>query len=262
MKFRGKLLGALFGLMFAGPIGMALGFIAGHLYDLGYFRAFIQATQGGAYTYAQQVFFNNTFKIMGYIAKSDGHVSEKEIQTARTIMSKMGLNEAQKQLAIQLFTLGKQNDFNLNMALFELQHVCRMQPTLLQIFLEIQFEMVSSDGQPSQAKQKTLEQICAKLGVAGFHYNQRDQGYQGQYQQQSRRSSADALSMKEAYDLLGIAQTATPEEIKKAYRRMMSQNHPDKLIAKGLPPEMIKVATQKTQRIKQAYEKIKETKGF
>lgn len=262
MKFRGKLLGALFGLMFAGPVGMALGFIAGHLYDLGYFRAFIQATQGGAYTYAQQVFFNNTFKIMGYIAKSDGHVSENEIQTARAIMSKMGLNEEQKQLAIQLFTLGKQNDFNLNVALFELQHVCRMQPTLLQIFLEIQFEMVSADGQISPAKQKTLEQICAKLGVSGFHYNQRDQGYQGQYQQHSRQPSPDALSMKDAYDLLGIAQTATPEEIKKAYRRMMSQNHPDKLIAKGLPPEMIKVATQKTQRIKQAYERIKETKGF
>lgn len=259
MKFRGKLFGALFGLMFAGPVGMALGFIAGHLYDLGYFRAFIQATQGGAYTYAQQVFFNNTFKIMGYIAKSDGHVSENEIQTARTIMSKMGLNEDQKQLAMQLFTLGKQNDFNLNMALFELQHVCRMQPTLLQIFLEIQFEMVSADGKISQAKQKTLEDICAKLGVTGFHYNQ---GYQGQYQQQSRQSFSDALSTRDAYDLLGIAQTAIPEEIKKAYRRMMSQNHPDKLIAKGLPPEMIKVATQKTQRIKQAYEKIKEAKGF
>jgi DnaJ like chaperone protein len=260
MKFRGKLLGALFGLMFIGPIGMAFGFIIGHLYDLGYFRAFIQATQGGAYTYAQQVFFNNTFKIMGYIAKSDGHVSEKEIQTARNIMSKMGLNEDQKQLAMQLFTLGKQNDFNLNMALFELQHVCRMQPTLLQIFLEIQFEMVSADGQISQAKQKTLEQICAKLGVAGFRHQQYNRYYQGQ--NQSRHSSSDTLSIGDAYAELGISQTATPDEIKKAYRRMMSQNHPDKLIAKGLPPDMIKVATQKTQRIKQAYENIKEAKGF
>ena len=98
MKFRGKLLGAIFGLMFAGPVGMALGFIAGHLYDLGYFRALIQATQGTAYTYAQQIFFNNTFKIMGYIAKSDGRVSENEIQVARSIMTKMGLNEEQKQL--------------------------------------------------------------------------------------------------------------------------------------------------------------------
>lgn len=262
MKFKGKLFGALLGLIFAGPVGMALGFIAGHLYDLGYFRAFIQATQGGAYTYAQQVFFNNTFKIMGYIAKSDGRISENEIQTARAIMSKMGLNEDQKQLAIQLFSLGKQNDFNLNVALFELQHVCRVQPTLLQIFLEIQFEMVSADGQISPAKQQTLDHICAKLGVSGFRYHQPGQGYQGHYQQQSRQSSSDTLSMKDAYDLLDIPQTSTPDEIKKAYRRMMSQNHPDKLIAKGLPPEMIKVATQKTQRIKQAYEKIKEIKGF
>ena len=263
MKYRGKLLGTLFGLMFAGPIGMAFGFIIGHLYDLGYFRAFIQATQGGAYTYAQQIFFNNTFKIMGFIAKCDGRVSENEIQTARSIMSKMGLKEEQKQLAMQLFSQGKQSDFNLNMALFELQHVCRMQPTLLQIFLEIQFEMVSADGPISPAKQQTLDHICAKLGVTGFrHYQHGHTNQQQQHHHQPNQFSSDRFTIKDAYEELGVAQTATPDEIKKAYRRMMSQNHPDKLIAKGLPPEMIKVATQKTQRIKQAYEKIKETKGF
>lgn len=258
MKYRGKLLGALFGLMFLGPIGMALGFIAGHLYDLGYFRAFIQATQSTAYTYAQQVFFNNTFKIMGYIAKSDGRVSESEVNTARHIMSKMGLNEEQKQVAIQLFSLGKQSDFNLDTALFELQQVCRMQPALLQLFLEIQFEMAGADGHIAGAKQQTLNYICSRLGLAGFRYH----NHEKPHDHQQRRATSDALSLHDAYEELGITSAATPDEIKKAYRRLMSQNHPDKLIAKGLPPDMIKIATQKTQRIKQAYEKIKAVKGF
>jgi DnaJ like chaperone protein len=261
MKYKGKLLGALFGLIFAGPIGMALGFIAGHLYDLGYFRAFIEATQSSAYTYAQQVFFNNTFKIMGYIAKSDGRVSENEISAARQIISKMGLNENQKQVAIHLFSLGKQNDFNLDAALSELQHICRMQPALLQLFLEIQYEMANADGPATHEKQQTLHYIANKLGLAGFRHHQQNNAYQ-QHHYRQHTTASNKLPLQDAYEALGVSSTASQDEIKKAYRRLMSQNHPDKLIAKGLPPDMIKVATQKTQRIKEAYERIKAFKGF
>jgi len=62
--------------------------------------------------------------------------------------------------------------------------------------------------------------------------------------------------------LLGIERTAEKDEVKRAYRKLMSQNHPDKLVAKGLPPEMIKLATEKTQSIKAAYDLIKEAKGW
>ncbi|OGT43478.1 MAG: molecular chaperone DjlA [Gammaproteobacteria bacterium RIFCSPHIGHO2_12_FULL_40_19] len=263
MKFRGKFIGAMLGLLIAGPIGMALGFIAGHLYDLGYFRAFLQAVQGNIHTQSQQVFFNATFKIMGYVAKSDGRVSENEIRTAQMIMSKMGLNEALRKQAIHLFSEGKESDFNLNQALYELRQVCRIQPALLQIFLDIQLQMASADGHLSPAKKATLQHICEQLGIAGFQFHQNENQYQQQHQYQHHHqygrkpTQSDAMSLNDAYKMLGISESATPEEIKKAYRRSMSQNHPDKLIAKGLPPEMIKVATQKTQRIKQAYEQIK-----
>lgn len=255
MKFRGKIIGALIGLLIGGPIGLVLGFIGGHLFDLGYFHSLFDATQGKIHTHAQQIFFNNTFKIMGYIAKSDGRVSENEIQAARTIMSKMGLNDQLKQEAIRLFSVGKEPSFNLDYALLEIRQVCHMQPTLLQIFLEIQAEMANADGHRSPAKQSTLHYICQKLGIAGFQYQ-----HQNQYQ--SHHRSTHNTSLQEAYEMLGISQQASADEIKKAYRKLMSQNHPDKLIAKGLPPEMIKVATQKTQRIKQAYEQIKKARGI
>ncbi|MCX7120333.1 MAG: co-chaperone DjlA [Gammaproteobacteria bacterium] len=252
MKFRGKLIGALFGLLFAGPIGMAFGFIAGHLYDLGYFRAILQATQGGIHTHAQQVFFDSTFKIMGYLAKSDGHVTENEIRTARLIMSKMGLNDTQKEQAIHLFSIGKQANFNIDQTLSELRHVCLIQPALLQIFLDIQLQIATADGNLSPVKKQTLTYICAQLGIQGFQFNSDEH----QYQRRQQSQVSNTLSINEAYQILGISKGATPEEIKKAYRRLMSQNHPDKLIAKGLPPEMIKIATEKTQRIKKAYETI------
>lgn len=262
MKFKGKLLGSLAGLIFAGPIGLALGFIAGHLHDLGYFHALIQATQKSAYTYSQQVFFNNTFKIMGYIAKSDGRVSENEIKAAKRIMSKMGLNETQKQMAIELFSIGKQATFNPNIALSELQHACKMQPVLLQLFLEIQLEIAQADGHLTPAKQKTLDQICMKLGITGFHHQQQYQNHYEQKQDYTQQNNAYATGLTGAYNTLGISPDTKKDDIKKAYRRLMNQNHPDKLTAKGLPPEMIKMATQKTQRIKEAYEAIKAAKGF
>lgn len=265
MKFRGKLLGAIIGLLIAGPIGMAFGFITGHLYDLGYFRAFLQAMQGNIHTESQQIFFNTTFKVMGYVAKSDGRVSENEIRAAQMIMSKMGLNETLKKQAIYLFSQGKEANFNLEQSLSELRQVCHIQPALLQIFLDIQLQMASADGHLSSAKKATLQHICAQLGIAGFQFHQSQNQYQ-QYQQyhhyDRKPAQSESMSLKEAYEILGISEHATPEAIKKAYRRLMSQNHPDKLIAKGLPPEMIKVATQKTQRIKQAYEYIKKARSL
>ena len=260
MKFKGKIIGALVGVMFLGPIGLAFGFIIGHLYDLGYFKAFAEITRGAAHTHTQQLFFNNTFKVMGYIAKSDGHVSEKEIHIAQTIMSKMGLNEAQRQEAIRLFSLGKQPQFNITQSLFEIRHACRMQPPLLQLFLDIQLQMASADGYLSAAKKSALDYICGQLGARGFQFNSNENTEQHYHYQQKARPSP-LFSIQEAYQVLGVTQQATPDEIKKAYRRLMSQNHPDKLIAKGLPPEMIQLATQKTQRIQKAYDEIRKLQG-
>ena len=67
--------------------------------------------------------------------------------------------------------------------------------------------------------------------------------------------------LEAAYELLGVNRTCSEQELKKAYRRQMNQHHPDKLVAKGLPDEMIEIATQKTQDIKAAYEIIKTERG-
>ena len=69
------------------------------------------------------------------------------------------------------------------------------------------------------------------------------------------------MTMADAYKLLGIASSATDEEVKKAYRRQMNQHHPDKLVSKGLPQEMMDIANQRTQDIKSAYELIKQSRN-
>lgn len=272
MSFWGKLIGGFCGFLLAGPLGLLLGVIIGHVFDRGLFRDSWRFSAGNQ-AQTQQAFFNATFLVMGYIAKADGRVSEAEIQAARTVMTRMGLNEALRQRAMELFTQGKQPDFNLDQTLSELLQACHHNKILLRMFVEMQMQAAQADGALSQAKQHVLQQICARLGFAplnfvffedlfGFRQGYQQQGYQQDYRRGYQTSSRPQTSLKDAYTLLGVSETANDADVKRAYRRMMSQHHPDKLVSKGLPEEMIKLATQKTQNIKAAYDQICAARGL
>ncbi len=108
-----------------------------------------------------------------------------------------------------------------------------------------------------------MHTICAHLGISRFEYEriklqfQAQQRFYGQGKQYQQASN----SLEDAYAVLGVSKSATDAEIKKAYRRLMSQHHPDKLVAKGLPEEMMTLAKEKTQKIRKAYEVVKESRG-
>lgn len=265
----GKIIGAFCGFLLAGPLGLLLGAFIGHGFDRGLHRQRYSFT-GADQTQAQQAFFKATFLVMGHIAKLDGRVSEAEIQAARDTMARMGLDEQHKQQAIEFFQQGKQPDFNLTQALADLMQTSRHNRVLLQLFIELQLQAAMAGGSLSQAKQRALQAICQQIGVAPlnfmffedlFQFNRNyRQGYQQSYQQQYRAPQRAQLRLEDAYALLGVPASATDADVKRAYRRLMSQHHPDKLIAKGLPEEMLKVATEKTQNIKAAYERICEAR--
>ena len=75
----------------------------------------------------------------------------------------------------------------------------------------------------------------------------------------AQASTSDSLTLTQAYKILGVSKGSSEAEIKKAYRRLMSQHHPDKLVSKGLPDEMVALATEKTQEIRKAYDTIKKS---
>jgi DnaJ like chaperone protein len=271
MQFAGKIIGAFFGYLLFGPVGFLLGLFIGHYFDRGLhltlktpFSHQFQARQT-----IQKTFFDATFSIMGYIAKADGRVSEAEIRLAQHVMRQMNLNHTMRLHAIALFNRGKQASFNLDQVLHELREVCGNQINLLSMFIEIQLQIANADGHLSPKQQQLLQHICQRLGFTAFDFRgfsnryRAEQNYQRQqhYQYQSRQTPPPSL-LENAYKILGIARTATDAEIKKAYRRLMSQHHPDKLISKGLPEEMLKLATQKTQEIKEAYEQICKARGI
>jgi DnaJ like chaperone protein len=129
------------------------------------------------------------------------------------------------------------------------------------MFLEIQIQAAYADGVLDEREEDVLHNICSHLGISRFEYERLKIQYQAQQQFYGRSQyKADKSLLDNAYDVLGVSASATDAVVKKAYRRLMSQHHPDKLVAKGLPEEMMIIATEKTQKIRKAYETIKETR--
>ncbi|MDH5391727.1 MAG: co-chaperone DjlA [Gammaproteobacteria bacterium] len=260
MNWWGKLMGASFGYMLGGPLGVILGIALGHQLDKAFGNIMLDPNFGsGKVERVQQAFFTATFSVMGHLAKADGRVSSDEIALARHVMAQMQLDEQQKQVAINLFNEGKQADFELDAALKQFRVECHRRHNLIHMFLEILISTAIADGEIDETEHQLLVHISAVMGVSAGAFEQllRMVGAQQAYQQQGH---SPVNRLQEAYDILGVEKAASDAEIKKAYRRLMNQHHPDKLVAKGLPEEMMKIATEKTQEIKQAYEHIKESR--
>lgn len=267
----GKILGGIFGVLLAGPMGLIIGVMIGHYFDRGLKNSKLFGNNHSN-TEAQQTFFKITFQVLGYIAKSDGVVTEAELDRARDIMQRLNLNETQRQKAMQAFNEGKLASFDLDTALHTLLTRCHRHRLLLQIFIDFQTRAATIDNHLDSQKEKILSHICQRLGfTTNFNqnnffedlfrqFNQQQYSSQQQYQQHAQKRNQGSL--EDAYRLLGITSTATAIDIKKAYRKLMSQNHPDKLTAQGLPPEMLKLATEKTQKIQAAYEQICTAQGL
>lgn len=268
MNFGGKIAGAFFGYLISGGRlwGLIIGAYFGHLFDRGLAQGNFSAGFGGGVGQRleiQKVFFKTVFSLLGYLAKADGVVSKEEIQATKMVMQQMRLDEKQSKRAIEFFNQGKQTEFNADTCIAEFKSISRNNRALSQMLLEILIFSALSDGSLDSDEEQVLLNLSHQVGYTSQdyqrlvqmvmgqqHFHQSGNG-QAQYQQQS---SEDAL--KEAYAVLGISESATAAESKKAYRRQMNEHHPDKLVSKGMPEEMVKMATEKTQEIKAAYELI------
>lgn len=260
MSWWGKLMGGSFGFMLGGPLGAILGVALGHQLDKAMRNIMNDPEFGsGRIERVQQAFFTATFSVMGHLAKADGQVTNDEIDLARRVMAQMQLNEEQRKVAINLFNEGKQADFPLDEALQQFRRECHRRHNLIHMFLEILISTAIADGKIDDKEHQLLLHISSVMGVSANAFEQllRMVGAQQAYHQQGQ---SPANRLQEAYEILGVEKTASDAEIKKAYRRLMNQHHPDKLVAKGLPEEMMKIATEKTQEIKEAYEHIKQSR--
>lgn len=252
----GLLIGALFGFWTGGLFGLLFGGALGY---------WIQRRLSGRSLNPQQAFFEATFSVMGKVAKADGRVSETEIQYAREVMARMNLTEAKQREAIGLFNRGKGSDFDIAETVVPLARLLRFRPELKQMFLEVQLQAAFADGQVSSKELLVIQQLCELISVsfsdleqvlqrarAGHAFHEHTYSFHRQAQ-----GPSEAALLKDAYGVLGVDEKESDAVIKRAYRKLMSQHHPDKLVSKGLPEEMIQLAKEKTQEIQSAYDRVK-----
>ncbi|KHA60801.1 molecular chaperone DnaJ [Vibrio variabilis] len=283
MHIFGKILGSFFGFLFGGVFGALFGLFIGHQFDKA--RRLRQAGfsssfgSGPSQAERQEEFFKAAFAVMGHVAKAKGQVTREEIQLATAMMDRMNLHGAQRKAAQEAFREGKESDFPLETVLERVRISAGGRFDLMQFFLELQISAAFADGDIHPSERSVLHKVARGLGFSTDQLEQRLKmqeaafrfqrgGFGGQSSGQSQHSggawqqtsSADQLS--DAYKLLGVDSSADAKAVKRAYRKLMNEHHPDKLMAKGLPPEMMNVAKEKAQEIQNAYDLIKKSKGF
>lgn len=259
MNWWGKIIGGTFGFAMGGPLGAVLGAALGNYFDKGMQGVAADDLLGNqGNERVQAAFFTAVFTFMGYIAKADGRVSKDEIALTEQVMNQMRLDATQRKLAINLFDQGKQDDFPYTEALEQFRRECQRRRNLIQMFLEILTATALSDGKMDPAERRLLTAVATGLGFPKAYFDMLVMRMGAQFKFQTDTNPKDRLA--DAYKVLGVESSASTAEVKKAYRRLMSQHHPDKLVSKGLPEEMMEIANRKTQEIKSAYETIMESR--
>ncbi|WP_435947173.1 co-chaperone DjlA [Dryocola sp. BD586] len=269
MQYWGKVLGVAIALIMGGGFwGVVLGLLIGHTIDK------VRSRRSAWFSNQQQrqsLFFSTTFEVMGHLTKSKGRVTEADIQIASLLMDQMQLHGNARSAAQHAFRTGKENGYPLREKMRQLRSVCFGRFDLIRMFLEIQIQAAFADGSLHPNERQVLYVIAEELGISRLQFDQflrmmeggqqfgggYSQRQEGGFQQQQR-----GPTLEDACNVLGVKSGDDPAVIKRAYRKLMSEHHPDKLVAKGLPPEMMQMAKQKAQEIQKAYDLIKTAKGF
>ena len=246
-------IGALLGVLFGGfpglLIGAAVGYAAG---------AVLRQSVIGGLRVVQSQLIDSTFAVMGALCKADSVVTRDEIDAVERIFTMLRLQEEQRRAAKTAFNRGKQPDFDLDAAVDQFARVSRRRAPLVQLFLQLQVMAIAADGEVDTSEHQMLVRIARRLGLREHDVAQLEALLRAGATGPSGRGAPPAGDrLADAYAALGVSADSSPAEIKRAYRRLISQNHPDKLAARGLPESMRAVAEERSREINAAYDLIK-----
>ncbi|WP_275974136.1 co-chaperone DjlA [Shewanella pneumatophori] len=258
MRIWGKVFGFIIGFMFGRLGGAILGLWLGHMYDRKFGKSAGISNSGKR----QALFFNTTFAVMGHVAKASGHVTENDIRMASSLMDQLNLSGQARADAQAAFREGKESDFDLNACLKTFRIISMGRKEVLQMFLEIQIQTALSDAQLDQKERSILSTVAKELGFSQQQLDDLLARWQAEFNFHRSGGAGHQTSIKDAYEVLGMSESNSDQDIKRAYRKLMNEHHPDKLVAKGLPAEMMELAKTKAQDIQAAYDRVKGERGM
>jgi len=255
-----KLIGIAAGYYFFGWWGVLFGLILGSVIDR--IRAFGQGALNPMQNALRQaVFLETVFIAMGKLAKADGRVSEEEIAHVEQFMQKLGMTAEHRQQAIALFKQGAAPDFDIEPTLQRFMVACGHTRNLKEMLLIYLIVMALADGHFHPAEEALLTDIAGRLGYGREAFKRLMDMVLNQTHFGGGQVTTEA-ALDDAYKALGVTKDSSDAEIKRAYRKLMSQYHPDKLIGQGMPEDMIKMATEQAKDIQLAYDLIKKQRDL
>ena len=254
-----KIVAALLGFYFFGFFGALAAFFLGSMIDRS-----ISYGIGGvnplSRAHRQSVFLGTVFVLMGKIAKADGQVSQNEIAHVEQLFQKLGMTAEHRQQSIALFKKGSAPDFDIKPTLNEFISVCGHTNSLRQMLLVYLIVMALADDHFDPAEEILLKEIALHLGYSQDAFQHILAMVVNQTHFAGGQAST-ANSLEDAYKALGVSRESNDQEVKRAYRKLMSQYHPDKLMGQGVPEDMIAVATAQAQEVQVAYDLIKKSRA-
>jgi len=236
MSIWGKIGGAAAGMLVGGPIGAALGVVAGHyLFDR---MPGDGGDPGVAFTIAM-------IALAAKMAKADGVVTEAEIETFERIFR---VPPEQFAVVRRFFDLARQDTAGYEAYAGQIARAYAGQPAVLEDILDGLFEIAAADGVMHPDEERFLERVGDIFGFSPGEFRR-------------IRASHFPPDAADPYVVLGVGFDAGDDEIKRTYYRLVRENHPDSLIARGVPEEFVKIATDKLAAINVAYEKIQQERA-
>ena len=264
MSWLGKMIGGTIGFALGGPLGAVAGAAFGHTFvdkkEQVYLSSRPGASRPGASRYgaqetlssneeAQLVFFTAAFSMLAKISKADGQITENEISAIESFMKRdLQLDLNSQQTAINIFRQAVDSPESFDAFANQFYSVFRTQSNIIELMMDVLLRVSTADGNIS-SEEETMLLSATRI----FNYSTADY---------ARFKSKYVKETNKYYAVLKCDETSSNEEIKKQYRKLVTEYHPDKIEAKGLPEEFIKFANDKFKEIQEAYDNIKKERGL
>lgn len=249
-------IGALLGAWLGGVAGFVLGGLAGCAVGFFTVRSWLRRIS--------EQFIETTFSVMGALCKADGVVTRAEIDVVERILTRLRLTPEQRQAAKAAFTRGKAPHFDLDGTVRAFARLAPPGSAFFQLFLQLQRMAITADGELHPTEQAMLMRVARLLGLSERDLAQLEALLRAATQTPSTRDviPPNEARLADAYAALGLDPRASETEIRAAYRKLIRENHPDRLASKGLPESMRAIAEERAREINAAFDLIKRTREF
>ena len=238
MSLFGGIVGGFVGFTLLGPIGALVGSVIGSKMSES------RTSRRNPNNFDHQVaFFAALFACFAKISKADGVVSKEEVNKIEEFISKkFNLDKEQRNFAINIFQKAKDDNVSFEAYATQLQSLLKQSPNSLLIFYELLFELAMADGELHPAEEKILKKVPNIFKLPNNLFEELYDKY--------------VSNINDCYKILGVNTNMSFSEIRKVYLKKRKEFHPDMLISKGLPEELIEKAKSKFIEIQEAYEEL------